>query len=106
MNLIEFTQINFKSLGEREKDTIERCKQQLKALESASYDYRQRFLKDLEMHKMKEESLDKHVTLEKESVKIQRDRLQELERDLKKQIHDLEEQKKLTTRRADDLKST
>ena len=83
-------------LRERERDTIERCKQQLKTLEAASYDYRQKFLKDLEVQKIKEEGLDSHINLEKENLRLQKERLQELERDLQRQFKDLEDQKRAT----------
>jgi len=92
-------------LREREKDTIERCKQQLKALEAASFDYRQRFLKDFEMNKMKEEGLEKQMRLEKENIRAQKERLEELERDLQQQSKDLDEQKKMTLKKAETLKS-
>ncbi len=92
-------------LREREKDTIERCKQQLKALEAASFDYRQKFLKDFEMNKMKEEGLEKTMKFEKENMRAQKERLDELERDLQQQYKDLDEQKKMTLRKAENLKS-
>lgn len=93
-------------LRERERDTIERCKQQLKNLETASYDYRQKFLKDLEVQKIKEDGLDSHINLEKENLRKQKERLQELERDLQRQFKDLEDQKRATAtlRRTEEYK--
>lgn len=97
-------------LRERERDTIERCKQQFKTLEAASYDYRQKFLKDLEVQKIKEEGLDSHISHEKENLRLQKERLQELERDLQRQFKDLEDQRKAnataTIKRIDEHKVT
>jgi len=91
-------------LREREKDTIERCKQQLKALEAASYDYRQKFLKDFELNKMKEEGLEKQMRFEKENIKAQKERLDDLERDLQQQFKELDE-KKTTLKKSEALRS-
>lgn len=76
----------------------------MKALEAASFDYRQKFLQDTEMHKMKEEGLEKQMQLEKENIKAQKARLQELERDLQQQFKDLDEQKKFSIRKIEDLR--
>jgi len=92
-------------LKERERDTIERCKHQLKSLEVASYDYRQKFLKDHEINKLKEEELEKYLKLEKENLRAQRERLQEVERDLQMQVKELDDQKKYSLRRTEEFKA-
>lgn len=91
-------------LREREKDTIERCKQQLKALEAASYDYRQKFLKDFELNKMKEEGLEKQMKFEKENIRAQKERLDDLEKDLQQQFKELDD-KKTTLKKSEALRS-
>lgn len=46
-------------LREREKDTIEKCGQKMKEIETANHQNRQRILKDFELLRMREEEVDK-----------------------------------------------
>lgn len=43
----------------REKETIDKCNERLRFIETANHDHRQKILKDFEMLKMREDDLDK-----------------------------------------------
>jgi len=92
-------------LREREKETIERCKQQLKHLDDTSYNYRQNFLKEMEVYKMKEEEWQKQVELERENLKIQKERVANLEKDLQRQLKEIEAQREEFRHRIADTKA-
>lgn len=62
----------------------------MKNLEDSSYQFRQRFLKEMEVYKMKEDDFAKHVELEKENLKIQKDKVTNMEKDLQRQLKELE----------------
>ena len=46
-------------LRAREKETIDKCTERLRFIESANHDHRQKILKDFEMLKMREEDLER-----------------------------------------------
>ncbi|KAL4502122.1 hypothetical protein ABPG72_000357 [Tetrahymena utriculariae] len=78
-------------LREREKDTLEKCTNKMKEIESINHDHRQRILKDFELLRMREHEIDKQRILNDETLKIQKQKLENLEQELKEKIKKAEE---------------
>ncbi len=79
-------------LRDREKDTIEKCASKMKEIETANHEHRQKLLKDFEMLSLREEEIDKSRRLNEETAKVEKMKIDAMERELKQKIKDVDEQ--------------
>lgn len=78
-------------LRDRERDTLEKCTYKMKEIETVNHDHRQRILKDFELLRMREDEVDKQRLLNDETIKIQKQKIDNYEQDLKDKIKKCEE---------------
>lgn len=78
-------------LRDRERDTLDKCANKMKEIETVNHDHRQRILKDFELLRMREEEVDKQRHLNEETVKIQKQKIDNYENELKEKIKKAEE---------------
>lgn len=63
----------------------------MKEIESINHDHRQKILKDFELIRLREDQIDKQKQLNEESAKIYKQKIDNLEKELKDKIKKAEE---------------
>lgn len=81
-------------LKQREAETIERCKMKEKEIENASFDHRQRVLKDMEILQIKEQEIKKSLEVHIKELQIDKESVARLKINLEAKIKDSEYLKK------------
>lgn len=85
-------QERLQKLRERERDIMDKATGKAKEIETLSYNYRQKVLKETEFFRMKEAELQKERELNEENIKLQKQQIESKERELNRRIQNLEEE--------------
>ena len=80
-------------LRERERATLDKCSSKMKEVESYSHEHRQRLLKDFELLKLREDEVEKQARLNEEVLKVEKMKLENMEKELKNRLKEVEDQK-------------
>ncbi|KRX11042.1 hypothetical protein PPERSA_05151 [Pseudocohnilembus persalinus] len=92
-------------LREREKETLDRCAQKMKDIESYNHDHRQKLIKDFEMLKLREEAVEQQRQVNEEQLEAQKLKYENMIKEYKFKINELETQRRQNEQYADDQKS-
>lgn len=92
-------QERLQKLRERERDVMEKAALKQKELEGLNYNYRQKIMKEQEILKMKEQELVREKEISDERIKLQQQKMDAKERELKRRIDDFEYEKMNTDQR-------
>ncbi len=77
-------------LKQREAEITERCKTKGREVESASFDHRQKVLKDMEMLQIKEQEIKKGLEVQLKGLQLDKANVERIKADLEAKVKDLD----------------
>jgi oral-facial-digital syndrome 1 protein len=77
-------------LKQREAETIERCKLKEKEIENASFDHRQKVIKDMEILQIKEQEIKRGIDVSRKELQFEKQNVERLRIELEAKIKDTE----------------